>query len=71
MACATADDSTRMKLTGDPEVEGSDYINAWCQLMIQYTGNNVMILTWQLLQGYPDKQSAYIAAQGEIEAHAI
>ena len=26
--CTTADDHTRVKLKGDPDVEGSDYINA-------------------------------------------
>ena len=62
--CTDKDDHTRVELKKDPEVEGSDYINA---SFIDVSGFEIFDhcdSQIHKIQGYPDKKRVYIATQG-------
>ena len=64
------DDYNRVLLKGEPDVEGSDYINASFINVSSYifSYKNRALLRHAvfvfLTQGYPDKKKVYIASQG-------
>ena len=59
-----SDDHTRVELKKDPEVEGSDYINASFIDVSFFEIFNHCDSLIHIIQGYPNKTRVYVAAQG-------
>ena len=61
-----SDDHTRVELKKDPELEGSDYINAsFVDVSVLKIFNHCDYQPHKI-QGYPDKKRVYVAAQGNF-----